>query len=103
MAKKIIWSDTAQKDRKDILQYWRNRNKSLVYCVKLNKVFDEAAESIAKFPNIGKPSGYKDSRIKIIKDYLLVYKEFDKFISIITIWDARQNPLKLEKILEEVR
>ena len=100
MAKKIIWSETAQNVRKEILLYWKNRNKSLVYSRKLNKLFNDAADIIAAFPKIGKPSGYKDSRIKIVKDYLLVYKEFDAFISIITIWDSRQNPLKLEKILE---
>lgn len=100
MAKKIVWSEAAQNDRKEILLYWKNRNKSLVYSKKLNKLFNDAAEIIAKFPKIGKPSGYKDSRIKIVKDYLLVYKESETFVSIITIWDARQNPLKLTKILE---
>jgi hypothetical protein len=63
-------------------------------------LFNEAAQIISTFPKIGKPSGYKDSRIKIVKDYLFVYIEFDAFIIIITIWDARQNPLKIEKILE---
>lgn len=99
MAKKIIWSEEAQNDRKEILQYWKNRNKSIVYSQKLNKLFNEAAKIISAFPNIGKPSGYKSSRIKIVGDYLLVYKEFDTFISIITIWDTRQSPLRLEKIL----
>lgn len=100
MAKKIIWSEAAQDDRKEILQYWKNRNNSLVYSKKLNKLFNDAAEIIAKFPKIGKPSGYKDTRIKIVKDFLLVYKESENFINIITIWDSRQNPLKLTKILE---
>lgn len=100
MAKKIVWSQKAQNDRKEILLYWKNRNKSIVYSIKLNELFNDAAEIIATFPKIGKPSGYKDSRIKIVKNYLLVYKEFNSFISIITIWDTRQNPLKLEKILE---
>jgi toxin YoeB len=100
MAKKIIWSEAAQDDRKEILQYWKNRNNSLVYSKKLNKLFNDAAEIIAKFPKIGKPSGYKDTRIKIVKDFLLFYKESEDFINIITIWDSRQNPLKLTKILE---
>ena len=100
MAKKITWSETAQNNRKEILLYWINRNKSLTYSRKLNKLFNDAAEIIATYPKIGKPSGYKDSRIKIVRDYRLIYKEFETFISIITIWDARQNPLKLDKILE---
>ena len=100
MVKKIIWSVTAQNDRKEILSYWIDRNKSSTYSKKLNLLFNDAAKIIAKFPKIGKPSGYRDSRIKIVKDYLLVYVEFDTFISIITIWDARQNPIKLEQILK---
>lgn len=100
MAKKIIWTATAQIDRKEIFLYWNNRNKSTTYSKKLNKLFTISAEQIAKFPNIGKPAGYKDTRIKIIRDYLMVYIEFKEFISIITIWDARQDPLKLQKVLE---
>ena len=49
MAKEIIWSETAQKDRKEILLYWKNRNKSSTYSKKLNILFDDAAEIIASF------------------------------------------------------
>lgn len=57
MAKKIIWSLTAQIDRKEILSYWIDRNKSSAYSKKLNLLFNDAAKIIAKLPNIGKPSG----------------------------------------------
>ena len=100
MAKKIVWSSKAQNDRKEILLYWKERNKSISYSRKLNKLFNDAALSISKFPNIGKPSGYQNTRIKIVRDYLLVYKEYDSNISIIAIWDGRQNPIKLVKILQ---
>ncbi len=86
--------------KKEIFLYWNNRNKFTNYSKKLNQLFNISAEQIAKFPNIGKRSGCSDTRTKIIRDYLIVYKEFDQFISIITIWDARQDPLKLQKILE---
>jgi ParE toxin of type II toxin-antitoxin system, parDE len=62
--------------------------------------FKEAAKAIADFPAIGRPSGYKDTRIKIVRDYLMVYKVLDTSIVIITIWDGRQHPLKLEKLLQ---
>lgn len=100
MVKKIIWSAKAQNDRKEILLYWKARNKSSAYSVKLNHLFNDAANSIVKFPNIGKLTGYKDTRVKIVRDYLMVYKEYDSVITIITIWDGRQDPLKLEKILQ---
>ena len=100
MAKKIVWSAKAQNDRKEILQYWKKRNNSTTYSQKLNFLFKNAANLISKFPKIGKLTGYKDTRIKIVRDYLMVYKEYDTQISIITIWDGRQDPLKLERILQ---
>jgi plasmid stabilization system protein ParE len=99
MAKTIVWSAKAQNDRKEILLYWKERNKSITYSRKLNYLFNDAAGSISKFPKIGKPTGYKDTRVKIVRVYLMVYKEYDNHISIITIWDGRQNPLKLERII----
>ena len=99
MAKEIVWSLRAQNNRKEIFTYWNNRNKSNLYSLKLNSLFIDAANLIAKFPKIGKPTGYKETRVKLVRDYLMIYKEEDTFVSIVTIWDGRQNPLKLEKIL----
>jgi toxin YoeB len=100
MVKKIVWSAKAQSDRKEIFLYWNARNKSTSYSSKLNYLFEDAVNLIAKFPKIGKPSEYKDTRIKIVRDYLLVYKEYKDLILIITIWDGRQNPLTLKNILK---
>jgi addiction module RelE/StbE family toxin len=100
MVKKIVWSAKAQSDRREIFLYWNQRNKSTSYSRKLNYLFIDAANQIAKFPKIGKPSGYKDSSIKIVRDYLIVYKEYEDLILIITVWDGRQNPLTLKKILQ---
>ena len=100
MVKKIVWSAKAQRDRKEILLYWNDRNKSNLYSQKLNYLFIDATNLIAKFPKIGKPSGYKDTRIKIVRDYLIIYKEYPDLILIVTLWDGRQNPLKLNKILQ---
>lgn len=100
MVKKIVWSIQAQNNRKEILLYWKNKNKSSTYSKKLNYLFNDAAKTISKFPKIGKPTDYKATRIKIIRNYLMIYKEFENFISIIAIWDSRQNPVKLQKILQ---
>ena len=100
MAKKIVWSVQAQSDRKEILLFWKNKNKSDSYSKKLNYLFKDAAKTISLFPNIGKPTDYKDTRIKIVRDYLMIYKEFENFISVVAIWDSRQNPVKLERIIK---
>ncbi len=74
MAKRVIWSLRAQNDRKAILEYWIKRNKSNVYSKKLNSLFKEAIKLIAEHPEIGKPTDNYDARIKIVRDYLIIYE-----------------------------
>lgn len=92
MAKEVIWSLTAQDDRKRILLYWRTRNKSNAYSKKLNQLFKEAIMLIAEYPSIGRPTDQLNVRIKIVREYLIVYEETDLQIYILAIWDSRQNP-----------
>lgn len=100
MVKQIIWSQRAQDDRKQILEYWKNRNKSNTYSKKLDKRFREALNIIRDYPQIGKQTDDQKARIKIVKDYLLIYEETADSIILLTIWDSRQDPNKLEKILK---
>ena len=99
MAKQVIWSLRAHQDKKEILEYWRRRNKSNTYSKKLNELFKESVKIIIDFPQIGKVTDDTKARIKIVKDYLIIYEESDAQIFILTIWDNRQDPAKLEKIL----
>lgn len=99
MAKQIVWSQRAQDDRKQILEYWINRNKSSSYSKKLDKVFREALSLISKYPRIGKQTDDKKARMKILKDYFLIYEETKDSIILLTIWDSRQDPQKLAKII----
>lgn len=100
MVKQIIWSRRAQTDRKFIFKYWNERNKSHLYSKKLNELFKEAVKLIADYPEIGKPTDNKNARIKIVRDYLIIYEVDNKDrLLILTIWDSRQNPQKLERIL----
>ncbi len=100
MAKQIIWSLRAQSDRKKILEYWRNRNKSNTYSKKLDRKFREALNIIRGYPRIGKPTDDLSVRVKLVKEYLLIYEETQDCILLLTIWDSRQDPKKLEKIIK---
>ena len=100
MAKQIIWSRRAQTDRKEIFKYWNKRNKSNIYSKKLNGLFKEAVRLISQYPEIGKPTDNKNARIKIVRNYLIIYEVDDKDrLLILTVWDSRQNPQRLKKIL----
>ncbi len=100
MAKQVIWSLRAQNDKKEILDYWRQRNKSNTYSKKLNELFKESIKIILDFPQIGKVTDDTKARIKIVRDYLIIYEETETQIFILTIWDSRQDPDRLKKILE---
>ena len=99
MAKQVIWSQRAQNDKKEILDYWRQKNKSNTYSKKLNELFKESIKIILDFPHIGKVTDDNKARIKIVREYLIIYEETKNQIFILTIWDSRQNPDKLRNTL----
>jgi len=92
MVKQVIWTHRAQEDRRKILAYWRYRNKSVTYSRKLNQLFKQVIKIISEFPRIGKLTNDKNARIKVVKDYLIIYQESKTTIYILTIWDSRQDP-----------
>lgn len=95
MAKRIIWSLRAQEDRKSILAYWAKRNKSNAYSIKLDTLFREALILIKNNPQIGKPTTIEQARVKTVRNYLLIYEEFEDAILLLTIWDSNRNPEKI--------
>ena len=96
MAKKVVWSLRAQNDRKKIFSYWNKRNKSNNYSIRLNRLFIEATKAISDYPKIGKITERENIRIKIVRDYLIVYKELENKIEVLTIFSSHQNPAKLK-------
>ena len=96
MAKKVGWSLRAQNDRKKVLSYWNKRNKSNNYSIRLNRLFIEATKAISDYPKIGKITERENIRIKIVRDYLIVYKELENKIEVLTIFNSHQNPGKLK-------
>ena len=98
MAKrKINWTEKANFERKEILQYWITRNKSKRYSVKLNKLFGETLKKTAENPMIGRKTDFNENiRVKIVRDYLLFYKFDDKQLKVLSIWDGNRDDNKLE-------
>ena len=93
--KQIIWSLRAKNERREILEFWFKKNKSSVYSKKLNMLFMEAISLISVYPAIGKLTEDKNARIKIVRNYLIIYEECNSQIVILTIFDSRQDPHNL--------
>jgi toxin YoeB len=47
------------------------------------------------YPFIGKPTNKPNIRIKIIREYLIVYEIHTEKIVVLGVWDTRRNPKDL--------
>lgn len=92
MARRLIWSVTAQNSRKNLFDYWNNRNKSKVYSNKLNLLFNENLKIVVQFPEFGNSATNDNIKYVIISHFELIYKITTAEIIVLDIWDTRQNP-----------
>ena len=90
----------AQEDRKSIYFYWNKRNKSIIYSKKLNTLFIESAELLAIHPNMGRVSNKENIRIKVVRDFILIYEFTTNELRILSVFDTRQDPDKLKKNIQ---
>jgi len=92
MARQVIWTPLAQQKRKEILKFWIEKTQSKTYSTKLNNLFKESTKLLSNHPDIGRRTDMHGVRVKIVRDYLLFYEVSDSTISILTVWDSRQDP-----------
>lgn len=69
MARKVVWTAPAEKDRKSILLYWIERNGSATYSLKLFERFRAATKTILSHPYIGRPTNIEGIRVLAVGDY----------------------------------
>ena len=102
MARKIIWSKRAQQDRYSIFYFWNKQNKSNSYSKKLNQLFIAAMEFVAIHPLTGKQTNRNEIRIKFVSHFALIYETTESELQVLSIFDTRQNPNKLEEIITKL-
>ena len=100
MAKRVVWTETAKRSRREILQHWISRNKSNAYSKKLSALFREKVELLKSQHYIGKPTDFKDVRSTLVSHFSIFYKVEADEIIIVGIWDNRRNPDDLRTNLE---
>ena len=101
MAKKaVVWTQTAIKQRREILKYWTIRNKSTVYAEKLIELIRERIDIIIESPEAGKPTSHAETRESALGNFSIYYKVQRGKIFVTAFWDNRQNPKKLIKIIK---
>ncbi|MNK05492.1 Plasmid stabilization system protein [compost metagenome] len=100
MAKrKIVWTETSVKQRREILKYWTERNKSTTYAVSLIELIAKHVKIISKNPEAFKETEMKHIRESAMGHFSLYYAFTDDQIIILAFWDNRQDPKKLLKAI----
>ena len=100
MAKRIVWTNTAKKARREILEYWIKRNGSNTYSKKISKLVRIKVALLESGHYLGKPTDFKDVRVSLVSHFSIFYKVAEKEIIIVGIWDNRRNPDDLLANLE---
>ena len=100
MAKrKIVWTETAAKQRREILRYWTERNNSKSYAEKLIEITVKHLKVISKNPEAFKESEIDKVRESAMGHFSLYYKITTNQIIVMAFWDNRQDPKKLFKAI----
>ncbi len=71
------------------------------HLVKLNTLFNRAVEILANHSSIGKLTEIQNVKIKVVRDYLIIYEDTPELIILLTIWDSRRNPEQLKEIIKK--
>ncbi len=99
--RKVVWTETAARQRRLILEYWVEHNQSITYSYKLLQLSDEKTNLMAKNPRSYKKSEFPDTRVASMGHFSLFYKTADEHITITAFWDNRQDPKKLLELLKD--
>lgn len=63
------------------------------------KLFIAAVEFVAEFPLVGKKSNIENVRMKVVRDYLIIYEFNDEYIYVLRVWSTQQNPESIKDIV----
>ena len=100
MARTIIWTERAHQDRIKIFTYWNDRNLSNSYSKKLQRLIKQSLKLISKHPLVGQITDKENVRTRVLKDYHIIYEITEYEVVVLSIWDCRQNPQNLNRVLE---
>ena len=95
MARRIIWTEQAQFERHEILDYWYKKTGNKKYSKKLAFRFRETVKYIALHNYIGRATDIEDVRVAVCGHYLIFYKLTVEIVTVITVFDNRRNPNSL--------
>ncbi|MTI19799.1 type II toxin-antitoxin system RelE/ParE family toxin [Fulvivirga sp. RKSG066] len=97
--RQVVWTQTAASQRRSILEYWINRNKSNNYSIKILRLSNDKTKVIAQNPKLFRLADFPDTHMAAMGHFSIFYKFNAKEVIITAFWDNRQDPKKLLKEL----
>ncbi len=96
---KIKWTTRAQISLNLILEFYIDQNGNANYSLALLKEIENGINILIDFPLSGKSIGFFDIRELVFERNSVFYHVLDNEVHILLIWDNRQNPDSLIKLL----
>jgi len=97
----VIWTETAVRQRREVLKYWTAHNGSTLYAEKLIHLTASQIEIILSNPKLFKSTIYPGTRESALGHFSIYYKLTKDKIIITAFWDNRQDPKKLLEIINK--
>ena len=94
MAKKIVWSDTAEQELQNALDFYNIRNGSNSFSLKLLDEVDDVVNTISETETVGRLTKNKITRVFPIDIFLLFYEVQVDAIIIVSFWNNKQDQAK---------
>jgi plasmid stabilization system protein ParE len=96
MARKaIVWTDTANFQKREIFKCWTKRNGSPEYSKKLRDMINARLALVQNNPESFLKSNFDEIYMTIISHFCIYYKIKENEILINAFWDSRQDPEEL--------
>ena len=100
MAKRaVIWTETARKEFRKTLAFYRKRNGSSQYSKKLSGEIKDTLRILSGQPYAGKLTDVLEVRIAIKQVYEIYYKLEDHRLVVLLVWDTRRDPNNLKEYI----
>ncbi len=90
--RKIVWSPRARIRLFAILEFYAQRNQSRSYSERIYRKFKKELKLVAEQPDIGILTSEAGVRGLIVEDFILFYEANSTEVTVLTVWDCRQNP-----------
>ena len=99
--RKVVWTETAIRQRREIFKYWNERNQSKLYSKKLLSLIFNHIQIISTNPEAFKETEIGPIRESAMGHFSLYYITSEVQIVIVAFWDNRQDPDKLLELVSQ--